>query len=100
MFACVAIEIAGTLLRVRGTIARGPDGPSGEAIDADRLVAAADLGGREQLARAGVVAEGVDHGLGGEEARAVELVELLDAGGEVHGVADDRVLLAARRADG
>jgi hypothetical protein len=40
-----------------------------------------------------------DHAVRGEQVRAVLLIQLLEARGDVHDVADDRVLLALRRSD-
>src|SRR5690349_11654645 len=71
----------------------------GDAVDVERLVAAFDVHRTERSGVRRRFATVAQHFARDEELGAEALVELLDALGEDHYIAGDRILLAQRRAD-
>ena len=71
----------------------------GELKEHHRGFAAFDRHGRESLGWVFTGRKLGDDGFAGQDLGVVDLGELLNAGGEVHGVADDGVLSAQGRAD-
>ena len=72
----------------------------GEAPDCDRLLVTAHGEGPERQSLADGVSRRLTHGVGDDELRTHLFVEALEARRQIHRVADDRIFLAERRADG
>src|SRR6185437_10289051 len=85
--------------QARGFDTRATEG-SGEAPGGDRLGIAAHGDRPERRSLADRVPRRLAHRVGDDELRSHFLVEALEARGQVHRVADDRIFLAPRRTDG